>query len=207
MASDPIRRADDPGRVVEVFLEVKGIPSLVMLGPDLTVLNAGARGAVMSDLTGEGFPWAAAQEDPKLALDASHPHRVRLERFLRLEDINGSAGLAKKYPGFVPADFLLLSGHATALSEATDALRWADKLCTLSSGQTSRVKQAAFCKVALLQHLFTKVLLMPKAAAGANCFWADPNHLCGATRRAAATEAAVRALRGICVCHSDFSRV
>ena len=48
-----------------------------MLGPDLTVLNAEARGAVMSDLTGEGFPWATAQEDPKLALDASHPHHVR----------------------------------------------------------------------------------------------------------------------------------
>ncbi|KAF8058839.1 hypothetical protein HT031_005407 [Scenedesmus sp. PABB004] len=41
---------------------VQGIPQLVMLAPDSTVLSANARGAVAIDPSGEKFPWAGATE-------------------------------------------------------------------------------------------------------------------------------------------------
>lgn len=40
------------------FFKVQGIPTFVMIGPDLKVINASARGAVMGDKEGANFPWA-----------------------------------------------------------------------------------------------------------------------------------------------------
>eukprot|EP00775_Hariotina_reticulata_P011953 gene11953-12096_t len=41
---------------------VQGIPHLVMLGPDSTILSANARSAVMADPNGTNYPWAGAKE-------------------------------------------------------------------------------------------------------------------------------------------------
>jgi len=71
-----------------------------------------------------------------------------LERFLRLTDINGLAGRSVEQPGFVPVDFLLVPPRATDLESALAAMRWADKLCTLTSVQARRIDHGHFFKVA-----------------------------------------------------------
>ncbi|KIZ05414.1 nucleoredoxin [Monoraphidium neglectum] len=41
---------------------VQGIPTLVMMAPDTTILSANARAAVGVDANGAGFPWAGVSE-------------------------------------------------------------------------------------------------------------------------------------------------
>jgi len=76
-----------------------------------------------------------------------------LERFIRREDVNGLAGAATIEPDFVPIDFLLVKEQATTFDEALDCMRWADKICTLVSVQTRRVKNPQFLKVINLPSL------------------------------------------------------
>ncbi len=96
------------------------------------------------------------------------------ERLLRKEDVNGLAGPPKQQAHFVPIDFLLVAEQATTFDAAIDAMRWADKLCTLVSVQGQRVKNPAFFKVALLQHLFTRVLPVPDRSKMSECIWHAP---------------------------------
>ena len=91
------------------------------------------------------------------------------DRFKRIEDVNGLAGPRKQHPDFVPVDFLLVPEQVDSFAGALDALRHADKVCTLVSAQSSRIKNPAFYKVALLQHLFTKVLPLPRPMMPAKC--------------------------------------
>eukprot|EP00729_Bicosta_minor_P009922 gene9922-5877_t len=107
-------------------------------------------------------------------LTAKNKEHTLLERFLRKEDISGLAGARTQYPDFVPVDFLLVPEQATTFDHAVDALRWADKLCTLCSAQSRRVKNPQFYKVALLQHLFTKVLPVPRPTDKGKCIWFTP---------------------------------
>lgn len=46
-------------------LQVQGIPQLVMLAPDSTVLCGNARGALDNDPNGLEFPWEGAVVQPK----------------------------------------------------------------------------------------------------------------------------------------------
>lgn len=50
---------EDRGRkeALSQYFGVEGIPSFVMIGPDLKVINPNARGGVGSDPEGEKFPW------------------------------------------------------------------------------------------------------------------------------------------------------
>mgnify|MGYP003309978385 CR=1 FL=1 len=70
--------------------------------------------------------------------------------------------------------------RATTLDEGLEALRWADRVCTLVSVQAYRVKRTGFLKAALLEHLFTTTLPAPRplddARRAAECVWAaaDP---------------------------------
>lgn len=50
---------------VFIHTQVQGIPQLVMLAPDSTVLCQNARGAVDADPNGENFPWEGAVQQPK----------------------------------------------------------------------------------------------------------------------------------------------
>ena len=102
---------------------------------------------------GNGRTYGAATRsldlnDPKnLPLQPNDREQTALERFLRREDVNGLAGAATIEPDFVPIDFLLVKEQATTFDEALDSMRWADKICTLVSVQTRRVKNPQFLKV------------------------------------------------------------
>lgn len=87
--------------------------------------------------------------------------------------MSGLAGAAIRYPEFVPTDFLLVNERAKTFEEGVAALRWTDKLCTLLSVQTRRVRNDMFLKVALIQHVFSKVLPVPDPTS-ADCFWHTP---------------------------------
>ncbi|KAH8086766.1 hypothetical protein JL720_7211 [Aureococcus anophagefferens] len=73
---------------------------------------------------------------------------------------------------------------ASTLDEALDAMRWADRVCTLTSVQSDRVKRSGFLKHALLTHVFTRVLPVPRprgalADRARPCLWADEDILYG----------------------------
>mmetsp|Transcript_7246 Transcript_7246/g.21392 ORF Transcript_7246/g.21392 Transcript_7246/m.21392 type:complete len:5155 (-) Transcript_7246:1654-17118(-) len=149
---------------------VRGFPTLVLLdGSTGKLISEEGRQIVLTDPIGERFPWKSTVPGDTLA--AADRHHFEFQRFLRKEDVNGLAGPHKVYPDFVPIDFLLVPERVDSLQAGVDALRWADKLCTLASEQQTRVKHAAFYKAALLQHLFTKVLPIPECWAGTECFW------------------------------------
>lgn len=151
---------------------VRGYPTLILLNGSGQLITEEGRQVVLADPLGDRFPWLPAQPDDVLAVAVEHHHEF--QRFLRKEDVNGLAGPAKVYPGFVPIDFLQIPEWVGSLQGGIDALRWADKLCTLASEQQTRVKHAAFYKVAMLQHLFTKVLPLPECFEGTECFWQTP---------------------------------
>jgi len=171
--SDTARR-----QTLSELFDPQGIPSLFMLDANLEIINSQARQAIMQDSDGVGFPWdtttaglAAAAAARIAKRDCEH---TTFERFLRLEDVNGLAGPAITNPGYVPIDFLLLPERATTFAEGLAALRWADKLCTLLSVQVRHVKNPWFMKAALIQHVFTKIVPVPKSDSSPDCIWSVP---------------------------------
>ncbi|KAH8047642.1 hypothetical protein JL720_16064 [Aureococcus anophagefferens] len=86
-------------------------------------------------------------------------------------------------PRYVPVDFLAVRARASTLDEALDAMRWADRVCTLTSVQSDRVKRSGFLKRALTR-VFTRVLPVPRprgalADRARPCLWADEDILYG----------------------------
>ncbi|KAH8066222.1 hypothetical protein JL722_639 [Aureococcus anophagefferens] len=125
-----------------------------------------------------------------LLLDASHRARRQvapyhgLDRLLRRGSVDKFAGAAMSSPRYVPVDFLAVRARALTLDEALDAMRWADRVCTLTSVQSDRVKRSGFLKHALLTHVFTRVLPVPRprgalADRARPCLWADEDILYG----------------------------
>lgn len=51
--------------VCRASVQVQGIPQLVMLGPDSTILCSNARGALDNDPNGDNFPWEGAAQQSK----------------------------------------------------------------------------------------------------------------------------------------------
>jgi len=154
---DELRFRDD--QLEDLRQTIEGIQSRVKL---LNIRNYGAskRSLELND------PLAA----PVVLSDLVHDF---YDHFLRKEDVNGLAGAKKLKPSFVPIDFLLVPQQATTFDEALDALRWGDKICTLASVQPTHVKNPHFLKVALLQHLFTRVISVPSID-NKSCYWSQP---------------------------------
>ena len=100
---------------------------------------------------------------PELDLDSGKTMRYEwmnlpmFKRLLREEDVNGYAGDPVEMPRFVPIDFLLVPQRAENFEDCLTALRWCDKLCTKCETQQASVKHWTFLKVALCEHVFTKV--------------------------------------------------
>jgi hypothetical protein len=119
---------------------------------------------------GAGTRALSLRQSDALSNPGNFCHR-HFERFLRKEDVNGLAGPATQFPPFVPIDFLLVAEQATTFEEALAAIRWTDKICTLLSVQTQHVQNPQFFKVALIQHLFTKILPVPDPTVEGKDFW------------------------------------
>ena len=68
----------------------------------------------------------------------------RLPRHGRVDHLAGEPLVAPRY---VPIDFLTVRPRVATLAGCLDALRWADRVCTLVSVQAYRVKRTSFLKV------------------------------------------------------------
>jgi hypothetical protein len=150
--------------------------------------NATCAGMMCEDADLSASPPALSLEDPmtrNAALTSSNiteviSDQVRhpfLDRLRRDDDINGLAGAPIVLPRYVPVDFFLIPKVATTLEEAVEAVRYCDRLCTLISVQGHCVKNRSHHKLALIEHTFTHVLPMPKAATSAlakECIWRTP---------------------------------
>ena len=78
--------------------------------------------------------------------------------FLYIFEVNGYAGDPIPTPRFVPIDTLKIPDRAEDFESCLTALRWCDKLCTKYETQQGLVKHWFFLKVALCEHVFTKVV-------------------------------------------------
>jgi len=72
----PFSGSVDIDQLAEMFF-VEGIPTLVLIGPDGTIINTDATGMVRSDPDGEAFPWKA---NAATALDLKPPSPAQSER-------------------------------------------------------------------------------------------------------------------------------
>ena len=99
------------------------------------------------------------------------------DRLLRKENVDGLAGAPIQIPAYVPIDYLQIQRTVETFEEALTALRWCDKMCTLTAVQGHFVKNISFLKVALIQHTMVHVLPVPKSPDSEtyeDCVWNQP---------------------------------
>lgn len=100
-----------------------------------------------------------------------------LDRLIREDDVNGLAGAPIVLPKYVPIDYFLIPRVARTLEDAVAAIRFCDRLCTLISVQGHCVKNRAHHKIALIEHVLTHVVPMPKPENAVDvelCIWRTP---------------------------------
>jgi thiol-disulfide isomerase/thioredoxin len=64
---------------------------------------------------------------------------------------------------YVPVDLLQIPAKATTRRDAIEAIRRTDRLCTLLDNQKHCIKNDKFIIAALIEHVFTQVIPVPKA--------------------------------------------
>lgn len=83
-------------------------------------------------------------------------------------DIAGSdpdPGQAVSLQKYIPIDFLQIPRKASTRKEAITAIRMCDRICTLIENQSHCIKNDKFLILAVIEHLFTQVLPVPKPRA------------------------------------------
>eukprot|EP00667_Euglena_gracilis_P000067 EG_transcript_67 len=95
---------------------------------------------------------------------------------LLLEDVEPLAGDARPPSIFLPVQMTLVPDFVASHHDAATALRHCDHLCTLLANQTELVQDTYCLRVALVQHLFLRVLPVPLPHGhpdkAKRCFWA-----------------------------------
>ncbi|CAJ1390236.1 unnamed protein product [Effrenium voratum] len=98
------------------------------------------------------------------------------ERLLR-EELEGKEGSMLDTSQLPPVNFDLLSGRVTSMGEAVTALKTTDFLLAQLDNLSSSLRFAHFLKIALVQHVFTRLLPVPLGpisrarAANADAVW------------------------------------
>ncbi len=100
------------------------------------------------------------------------------DKLKRTEDVELLAGEARKPPVFRPVQFTLIPNQASSFHEVQLALRHCDHLCTLLAYQTATIANSYLHRVALIQHVFTRVIPLPMPHNHplrlSQCFWSQP---------------------------------
>ena len=99
------------------------------------------------------------------------------ERFQRTESVEGLAGLSDILPMVRPVQFTLVPEKVTSYTEVASALRHCDHICTLLAYQIDTIKNSYAMRVALIQHVFTRVIPVPLAVGHpqeSKCLWRQP---------------------------------
>ena len=80
----------------------------------------------------------------------------------KVGDTDGFAGTPALDEEFIPIDFLQLPETVETREQAIAALRLCNRLCCLLEAQGKHVKNIDFLRVALIQHVVTELLPLPK---------------------------------------------
>ena len=93
------------------------------------------------------------------------PHIKRSIEFFetlpRKDDVDGLAGTATDPSKYVPIDFLRVPQVVCSISQAVDAMRICDELCSLMQSQSETVKNSSFLRACLIEHIFVHVVPIP----------------------------------------------
>jgi hypothetical protein len=117
---------------------------------------------------------------PELKLDGRPAPFVPFplwDRLRRDDPIEGMAGVSEVAPIFRPVQLTLIQDTVTSYNDVANALRHCDNQCTLLSYQTDQIKNTYQLRVALIQHLFTRVIPMPLPHDHPRkhlCMWSQP---------------------------------
>jgi hypothetical protein len=83
------------------------------------------------------------------------------ETLARKDDVDGLAGTATDPSKYIPIDFLRVPQVVSNISQAVDAMRVCDELCSLMQSQSETVKNSSFLRACLIEHVFVHVLPIP----------------------------------------------
>ncbi|CEL97859.1 unnamed protein product [Vitrella brassicaformis CCMP3155] len=97
--------------------------------------------------------------------------------FRRDEDVDKLAGEAKDPPVLVPVQLTDIPEKVVTFADVSTTLRKCVRVCTLLANQRCDIDNSAAFRLALIQHLVTKVLPVPLPLSApdrpAKCFWAS----------------------------------
>ena len=79
-----------------------------------------------------------------------------------LEQTPPDPGQAEPQPKYIPVDPTVLPRRCTTRTEAVDALRQTDRICTLIANQHYCIKNSKYVIASLIQHVMTTVIPLPK---------------------------------------------
>ena len=151
--------------LVELF-KVEGIPSLVLLDSAGCLISTDGVRLLRKHV--RAFPWASTKP-------VETPHVLPNFERLRREPVD--PGAPHDLPSYKPLDFLSQPQAVANFSQAVEALRKCDRLCTMVAVQSHSVLNTPFLVVSLVQHTFTTLLPLP-APEGApdvsDCIWRSP---------------------------------
>jgi len=92
------------------------------------------------------------------------------DRFLRLQSVEGLAGVAEPDPEFVPIDFLQIPERCRTIDQVIDALQRCEDVCMLLEAQTERLKNASALTLAFVQHVVLESIPAP-IPHDPSCMW------------------------------------
>ena len=97
------------------------------------------------------------------------------DTFPRNDDVDGLAGTAGDISAYVPVDFLRLPEVVSNAPQALECIRLCDELCSLIHSQKSVVKNSAFLRACLIEHVFVHIVPVPQPGdSKQDCIWAHP---------------------------------
>ena len=147
---------------------VHNVPTLVLLRADGTLLSTD--GIRLLRKHGRAFPWGSVEDSPDM------PHLTPLlDRLVPREYVHG--GSYTELPRYRAIDFLQQAAKVSTLTEAIDAIRQCDEMCTSLAVQAHVVKNTRFLIAALIEHTFTQLVPLPLPESHANSkdsIWAQP---------------------------------
>ncbi|CAK9027811.1 unnamed protein product [Durusdinium trenchii] len=121
----------------------------------------------LGSFTAGGRAWAVQSDEPSWwekagfpACDSASGIFPLFERLLR-EELEGKEGSALDTSQLPPVNFDLLAGKVRSMSDAVAALKTTDYLLAQLDNLSSSLRFAHFLKIALVQHVFTRLLPVP----------------------------------------------
>jgi hypothetical protein len=136
------------------------------LPPQLDLTGAKETAAKEAESDPSGTTSASAPATATATVSDPTPDPAYMQfRDMLLWDVEANtpdAGQAVTLRPYIPVDFLQIPQKASTRDEAVTAIRVCDRLCTLVENQAHCIKNDQFLVAALIEHVFTQVVPVPK---------------------------------------------